>query len=249
MGRFASTAAVYAMARPPYGGAFFTAAARRLELSGRERLLDLGTGPGILALGFSPYVRESVAVDPEPAMAAAARAAVAEVGAPVKVIEGRAEDLPTSLGPFDMVTIGRALHWMEPRPLRAALDRLVGRRGSVVVCGARSAGDGANPWLSAYEDVRRRWSGGAEHVQADANAVFAESRFERRDAVAVTLVQEVSIGGLADRILSMSSSSPDLIGDGLAAMRADLAAALAPFAAEGRMRETIEARAEIRATL
>jgi cyclopropane fatty-acyl-phospholipid synthase-like methyltransferase len=60
MGRFASTVAYYETARPPYGAAFFEAVALQLGLDGSERLLDVGAGPGILAIGFAPYCREVV---------------------------------------------------------------------------------------------------------------------------------------------------------------------------------------------
>jgi SAM-dependent methyltransferase len=42
------------------------------------RPVDLGTGPGLLALGFAPYVGRIVGVDPEPAMLEAARKLHAE---------------------------------------------------------------------------------------------------------------------------------------------------------------------------
>ena len=58
MGRFASTVAYYESARPPYGAAFFEAVALELGMDGDQRLLDVGAGPGILAIGFAPYCRE-----------------------------------------------------------------------------------------------------------------------------------------------------------------------------------------------
>ena len=41
---------------------------RKLGLSKEHTLIDLGTGPGLLALGFAAYVGLIVGVDPEPAM-------------------------------------------------------------------------------------------------------------------------------------------------------------------------------------
>lgn len=62
MGRFASTASTYEHLRPPYPGEFFRRAAQKLGLSERCALIDLGTGPGLLALGFAPYVGRIVGV-------------------------------------------------------------------------------------------------------------------------------------------------------------------------------------------
>ncbi len=96
MGRFASTVAYYESARPPYGAAFFATIARELGFDRSQRLLDIGAGPGILAIGFAPYCGEVVGVDPEPAMVEAARSAAARAGLVVKFIEGRLEDMRPS---------------------------------------------------------------------------------------------------------------------------------------------------------
>ena len=101
MGRFASTVAYYESARAPYGAAFFTAAAQKLGLDRSQRLLDVGAGPGILAIGFRPYCREVVGVDPEPGMVEAARAAADRAGGAISFIEGRFEDVAARLGAFD----------------------------------------------------------------------------------------------------------------------------------------------------
>jgi ubiquinone/menaquinone biosynthesis C-methylase UbiE len=138
MGRFASTVAYYESARPPHGEAFFAAVALELGLDRSQRLLDIGAGPGILAIGFAAYCREAVGVDPEPGMVEAARAAAKRAGVSVSFIEGRFESVAATLGAFDVVTIGRAIHWLEPGPARAALDRVLAPRGRVLVCGATS---------------------------------------------------------------------------------------------------------------
>jgi ubiquinone/menaquinone biosynthesis C-methylase UbiE len=143
MGRFASTVAYYESARPPYGAAFFAAVAEQLGFDRSQRLLDLGAGPGILAIGFAPYCREVIGVDPEPAMVEAARAAAARAGVAVAFIEGRFEDVAAKLGAFDVATIGRAIHWLDPEPARAALDRVIAPQGRILVCHASSVKDGA----------------------------------------------------------------------------------------------------------
>ncbi len=91
MGRFESTADTCERARPSYGEAFFARVAEALGLDGSQRLIDVGVGPGILAIGFAPYCRSVAGVDPEPEMVVAARAAAARAGVALTVIEGRAE--------------------------------------------------------------------------------------------------------------------------------------------------------------
>jgi len=170
MGRFATTAALYEQYRPPYPAEFFQAVAQGLSLSERQALIDLGTGPGLLALGFAPYVGRVMGVDPEPNMLAAARAAAARAGADVTFVGGRAEDLPDTIGGFDVVTIGRALHWMDHNALGPLFARLVARDGAIVVCTSSSVRDGRNPWLEDYNAARRNWSDAGLLRDADKGA-------------------------------------------------------------------------------
>ena len=188
MGRFASTVAYYESARAPYGAAFFTAAAQALGLDHSQRLLDVGAGPGVLAIGFRPYCREVVGVDPEPGMVEAARAAADRAGVAIAFIEGRFEDTAASLGAFDLVTIGRAIHWLDPGLARMALDRAVAPRGRILVCHASSVGDGRNRWLGAFNAVRNRWRADRpahDRPARDLHAFFAGGPFVPRATISV----------------------------------------------------------------
>ena len=139
MGRFATTAALYEQFRPPYSPEFFRAVVERLRLGKQHALIDLGTGPGLIALGFAPYVGRIVGVDPEPAMLEVAGRAADRAGHDLALIESAAEALPREVGSFDVVTIGRALHWMDRDLIGPLLERLVAPGGVVLVCSARSA--------------------------------------------------------------------------------------------------------------
>jgi SAM-dependent methyltransferase len=243
MGRFASTVAYYESARPPYGAAFFSTVARRLAFERGTRLLDVGTGPGLLAIGFAPFCGEVVGVDPEPAMIEAARSSAEREASAVRLVEGRFEDLAGSLGTFGAVTIGRAIHWLDPEPARNALDSLVAPQGLILVCNAASVTDGRNRWLETFNAVRNRWRG--ERPKRDPDAFFASGPFVRRESIGVEAVYRVPIERLADRVLSMSASSPERLGDEVPAMRSAIIQALAPFAADGALEEIVEARAEV----
>lgn len=242
MGRFASTVAYYESARPPYGAGFFEAVAQQLGFDRTHRLLDVGTGPGILAIGFAPSCQEVVGVDPESEMVKAARAAAERAGVGVRFIEGRFEDAAAKLGAFDIVTIGRAIHWLDPEPARAALDRALAPRGRVLVCRASSVKDGRNPWLETFNAVRDRWRG--DRPARDGDAFFA-GRFVPSATIRVEKTYALPVERFADRILSMSTSSPARLGDAVPAMRSAMREALAPFAADGVIEDVVEAQAEV----
>jgi SAM-dependent methyltransferase len=243
MGRFASTVAYYESARPPYGAGFFAAVAQQLGFDRSQRLLDVGAGPGILAIGFAPYCREVVGVDPEPGMVEAARAAAERAGATVSFIEGRFEDAAAKLGAFDLVSIGRAIHWLDPEPAREALKRALARQGKVLVCGATSAKDGRNPWLETFNAVRDRWKGG--RPSRDHHSFFADGPFTRTRTIRVEGTYTIPIERLVERVLSMSTSSSARLGDEVPVMKTAMREALAPFAADGMIEDIVEARAEV----
>lgn len=253
MGRFASTASTYEHLRPPYPSEFFRSVAQKLGLSERCALIDLGTGPGLLALGFAPYVGRIVGVDPEPAMLQAARQAAARAGHELTLIAGKAETLASEIGTFDIVTIGRALHWMDRNATLARLDGLVARDGAILICASFSVTDGRNPWLDGYNEIRRRWSpaklweeaGKGTRTHRDLPAFFRGSAFAPTELVAVETSHTVSMQDLAQRTLTYSSSSPEALGDNFEAMLRDVESHLASFGRDGLIAETIVSTAQI----
>jgi SAM-dependent methyltransferase len=253
MGRFATTAEFYEQFRPPYPPEFFGAVAERLQLSKQHSLIDLGTGPALLAIGFAPYVGRVTAVDPEPAMLAVARRAIVRAGHAVRLIEGRAEDLPADIGSFDVITIGRALHWMEKRALGPMFERLLKPEGAIVVCASFSAPGDRNAWLDEYDTARRHWSDErlwsesrqGERAHRDLAAALAGTRFHVSEKIRIETTHEVSVGDLAQRVLTFSPSSRAALGDRVDAMVADIEARLSPFGRDGLLIETLVSAAQI----
>lgn len=253
MGRFASTASLYEHLRPPYPNEFFRSVAQKLGLTKERSLIDLGTGPGLLALGFGPYVGRVVGVDPEPAMLEAARLAASGVGRHVTLIEGKAETLPPDIGTFDIVTIGRALHWMDRDATLTQLDQLVAHDGAIAICASFSATDGRNPWLDGYNEIRRRWSpaqlwkeaGRGTRIHRDLSAFFRGSSLQPTELVTVETSHLVGLHDLAERTLTYSSSSRDALGENVEAMLSDVGKHLVPFSRGGAIAETIVSTAQI----
>jgi SAM-dependent methyltransferase len=252
MGRFATTVELYEELRTPYPPSFFREVAQRLALGKQHALIDLGTGPGLLALGFAPYVGRIVGIDPEPAMLAAAKKAAERASQAFTLIQGKAEDLPDDFGRFDVVTIGRALHWMDREATLARLERLVAPEGVILVCASFSATDGQNPWLDDYNTARRAWSkerlwsesGGAGRTHRDLAGFFRGTRFHAADVIRVETSHEISVRDLARRVLTFSSSSPDVLGDKVEAMLRDVEQRLLPLSRDGWITEVVAATAQ-----
>jgi ubiquinone/menaquinone biosynthesis C-methylase UbiE len=247
VGRFATTVPYYSRYREPYAEAFFQTVAQQLNLTGRERLGDIGSGPAPLALGFARYVASCTGIDPEPAMLAEARQQASQAGIALDLIEARIEQLHESLEPFDVVTIGRALHWMEPEATSRVLDRIVAVGGSILVCGSSPPPGTSNPWLDPYNEVRHRWADHSdeERYPADAEQRFEGSRFRFIERIVVATVQWVTPEELVRRSLSRSTTSPQVLGVRQAEFEQEIVKAVRPFISNSVVREEIHASASI----
>jgi ubiquinone/menaquinone biosynthesis C-methylase UbiE len=125
---FRTAAPYYRRYRLAYPPELIARLAAATGLDPGARVLDLGCGPGSLAIPLAAYAGEVVAVDAEPEMIAELeRAAPANVTA----VEGRAEQVDGRWGTFTLATIGRAIHWFDA-PL--VLDNLARLTPAVALC-------------------------------------------------------------------------------------------------------------------
>lgn len=247
MGRFHSTVPFYTRYREPYPGSFFQAVAQREGVRGTERLIDIGCGPGSLAIGFAPYVGSCVGVDVETEMLAAARVEAARAGVHVELIQARIEDLAADIGIFEAVTIGRALHWFDRDEAIAVLERVVGAGGWIAICGTRTHSAASQGWTGKFHEIRREWSSDPDesryHIQLE--DWFRGSRFQRSDEVQVTESHQVTVQDLIGRALSLSTTSPKVLGDRRPDFEAAMHEALEPLSSAGVFDEEVTAIATI----
>ncbi len=246
MGRFASTVEFYTRYREPYSPEFFRTVAERLGLDGDETLLDVGCGPGPLAIGFAPFVASCTALDPEPGMIEAAKVAAEQAGARLTLRLGRIEDF--SAGElFDVVTIGRALHRLDRRSALDVLERIVSTQGRILACRATAIETPATPWLKPYQELCRIWSEDPERqrYRLEAKDWFAGSPFSELDCISVAQTRQVSVEDLIGRALSKSNTSPAFLGERQAEFKAAIQATLEPFLQDGELQEEIVANATV----
>ena len=97
--RFRSAAPFYGH-RLAYPDRLIRRVAALAGLSPGDAVLDLGTGPGLLAVPFAGLGMAVTAADPEPAMLESAASAAAAAGVKLTWWQGSSYDLPLAWGPF-----------------------------------------------------------------------------------------------------------------------------------------------------
>jgi SAM-dependent methyltransferase len=219
---FRGTAPYYARYRPGYPPDLLEELGVAAGLDRAGRLLDLGCGPGTIAIPLAPFVQGVLAVDSEPEMLAELRRTAP---ANVVALHARAEDVDASWGRFQLTTIGRALHWFDGE---LVLSKLVGLTPAVALLGDSLDESEA---LTAVLEISRELLGerppmrepGMRYEQA-----LAESAFSCVDELWAMVDRTWTVDELIGFAYSTSFASPERVGDRREEFEAALRAHLQP---------------------
>lgn len=250
--RFRSAAAHYRAGRAPYPPALIRRVAEAVGLGEASRVLDLGCGPGQLAIGFGYFAGEVVGMDPEPRMLAAAAEAALGLTPNVHFRQGSSYDLGTDLGRFRLAVMGRSFHWMDRTATLDRLDGMIEAGGAVALFHDTHLDLPENAWRKRWREITERYASGdplreRRHsgTWVSHEAVLLASAFCRLERVSLVTRRVSTTDSLIQRALSMSSTSRARIGERADDMTAELSALMAEVAPEGTAAETLESYALI----
>lgn len=131
---FGRTAADYARYRTVFPAELFTRlAALGIGLPG-QRVVDLGTGTGVLARDFARGGATVTGVDIAPELLVEGRRQDAEAGVEVTYREGPAEDTGLPADSWDVVCAGQCWYWFDRDRATAEARRLLVDGGALVLC-------------------------------------------------------------------------------------------------------------------
>lgn len=122
-GSFDKAVDLYERARPSYP----EEAARWLVRNGARQVLDLAAGSGKFTRVLDRLGYEVTAVEPLDGM----WAVLAERSPGVRVLAGRAEEIPLPDDSVDAVTVAQAWHWFDQRAAAAEVARVLRPGGSL----------------------------------------------------------------------------------------------------------------------
>lgn len=252
--RFEGAAAHYLQGRPAYAPALIRRVAEITGLGPRARVLDLGAGPGQLATGFAYFAGEVLAMDPEPEMLAIAASRSEGVLSNLRLRQGGSDDLGPELGaafgPFRLVSIGRAFHWMDRAETLRRLDRLIEPGGALALFTDLHPEVPENAWVKEFRALREAHIGAERAHWREPGwprdeAVLLQSPFCRMERIGVIERRQIPAERLTDRALSMSSSSRARIGARVDDLLRDIRALAERSATEGMVTEIVESTALI----
>lgn len=242
----------YLRGRPPYSADLPEVLRGELGLDGHGTLVDIGCGPGVLAVQLAPMFDHVVGLDPDPDMLAEARRHAKTNGAVnVEWRRGYAENLASlDLPPASLVSFGQSFHWTDREPVAEAVYDLLVPGGSVILvthdmdaC-PRPAGPGDPPIPdSDVQEILRRYLG-PDYRKHIANWLPSD-RYE--DAMARTTIGRArtvhapgrenltrDVDGVISGYLSTAYAAPHRFGGQLDSAVAELRSLLAPRTPTGR---------------
>jgi trans-aconitate methyltransferase len=233
--RFQSTVPFYVRYRLTYPARLIERVIALTGLRPGDAVLDLGTGPGLLAVPFAAAGMRVTAADPEPGMLTAAGEAARAAGVTLTLWAGGSNELTSDMGPYRLVTMGRSFHWMDRAATLERLDGIIALGGAIALFNDQHPKTAENRWRDIVHDVAVRYGHDEDRAVLERRSRdyrsheshLLASRFNVLDGISVFIRKPMTMDEVVGRALSMSTCSPEKLGERIGAFEAELRGALA----------------------
>lgn len=227
MSLFAGTAGYYRQYRPGIPASVAEVLNAAAPPGNPRRLLDIGTGTGLVAEVLLPYFTDVIAIDNDAAMLAAADKELRPLlpeGTTLTLEETTAEDFTPPQGwRADLATICRAFHWLDQAAVLARLDQQVGPDGAVAIFSDRSFWAAGSPWKEAVREVvktflgeeRRAGQGTFQHHDRPYSEIMQESPFNQVEEATIPVERTWNTESVLGYLYSTTFAAPHLFGNRL----------------------------------
>lgn len=249
--QFGGSARFYLAGRPPYSARLGDVLAEHLALDGRGVLVDVGAGPGTVALALGHLFERVVVVEPDEEMLDEARRNLA--GLDADFVRATAEGLPRlGLPEPRVVAFGQSFHRVDGVPVADAVHDLLEPRGALALIthdyhrpphgpvphAPPVPHDAIRELVKTYlgPDLRSGARLVRDYVPERFEDTLARTRFGTAETVLAPGRTDIvrDIDGVVAGALSMSYAAPALLGDLLDDFVASLRALLARLSPSGR---------------
>lgn len=253
---FKSTAWYYSQFRPGYPEPFLKKIADKFPTGPKSRLLDLGCGTGQITIPLAKHFEKVIGLDPEPQMLTEAKKLATNKGIEnISWIRGDSNDLnrlSDRLDLFNLITIGRAFHWMDREKVLKDLFLMTVNRGGIAIIGDGSLWTKANQWQVLIKHIVQQYLGderragnstftiATDQSTATHESVIKKSAFQNLQSIHYRYEFKWDIPHIIGYLYSTSFCSPHLIGNKKEQFEADLSKSLLEYNPKGAYVEEIE---------
>jgi SAM-dependent methyltransferase len=131
---WSATSDDYARHRQGFPPRFFEAIAREGLFAPGMRVLDLGSGTGVVARALAGRGADVLGLDVAPGQVAAARRLAEQQGLAARFEEGFAERTGQRASSFDLVVAAQCWHWFDRGLAAAEAKRVLKPGGALLIC-------------------------------------------------------------------------------------------------------------------
>jgi ubiquinone/menaquinone biosynthesis C-methylase UbiE len=246
-----SEAAHFYEFRAPYASQTLAYVRDAFEIDHTSRALDLGCGPGTIAIPLSQMVGHVLAIDPSEDMLNQGRICSARANRHnIAWLCARAEEITEALGIFNVVTMGQSFHWMDRDTVLRRLAPMIASHGGLALIspGQRRPQES---WETLASEVIVRYLGPrGRHRQMNPEpenepSLLRSGTFSRFTVREFSMEFERDVLSIIGNVYSMSTSPKSAFGDRAALFERDLTESLLRSNPSGVFKEQLETQVVI----